>query len=186
MEIREGDAFATELVGMLECWKTGWTTRAERSMLRVLEGGCSVPVGAETLLVEKVTSTPAPPFAAVNDPHEATLTLTGTITSLAGTSHVEVSLTRQVHSIAEVEQLGADIAQQLIAGGGQAILTELGRHVKEVTGPEGQEMPFVSNNLSNTDAHGRAAFNVAPKSAKAMTASFGVEEGAVCLRPAGW
>lgn len=40
------------MVGSLECWKSGWMGRAERSMLHYLEGGCSVPVGCESSIEE--------------------------------------------------------------------------------------------------------------------------------------
>ncbi|GAA5945109.1 hypothetical protein JCM3775_000912 [Rhodotorula graminis] len=313
IEVREGDARSSDIIGSLECWKTSWTTRAERMMLHVLEGGCSVPVGCETTLTEifvrggegdtpppddavlsmsptsttsggkfkpdthglSVTRDPAAPpnpvspemvidapplsmsprsaaFAlpppssataqaaasyriaepddttgipdghpAVNPAHvcpvtgrmlpgakplsppsagaphlaggsplspvspigaaqpqraedmvipplhacthrpgrtphcpgaaadelthHATLTLTGTITSLSGTHAVMCTLSRRVHSRDDAEQLGADVARELVEGGGREILTELGRHVKEVGGGDeahdGKEIP---------------------------------------------
>lgn len=33
-------------------WETEWACAAERGMLRILEGGCSVPVGIETTVTE--------------------------------------------------------------------------------------------------------------------------------------
>ncbi|GAA6015093.1 hypothetical protein JCM10207_008728 [Rhodosporidiobolus poonsookiae] len=308
LEIRANDPRATAMIGSLECWKTSWRTRAERMMLRILEGGCSVPVGCETKITEvwvkggegdetredssddekpsarerrrgsqagtegaisPLTKTqallpqplsppprangasllpspspvrpsplaapngrshsstsanglslslsngtplsptlsatsqveidetqgipaghpavnpaaicpvtgrrlPSPPPAAIahtqhcthrpgspplNCPlsarangaggasHHATLELTGTITSLSGTSAVIVTLRRRVHSVEDCEVLGAEVARELIEGGGKEILTELGRHVKEVGGGEqahdGKEIPFV-------------------------------------------
>ncbi|KAG0663701.1 porphobilinogen deaminase [Rhodotorula mucilaginosa] len=297
VEIRAGDRRSRDIIGSLECWKTSWRTRAERMMLKVLEGGCSVPVGCETKITEVfvkggegdharrrpvpaidthgyvverdefaaplspelvsdfpptspispvispnglplVGSPPKPPVdlskigqpdettgipdghPAVNPAHicpvtgkmlpgaprsprmqgaqlpglvgvaplnngngtaahhdddglparlhthtcthrpgmppscpsdarmtthHATLTLTGTITSLSGTRAVLCTLARRVHSIWECEQLGADVARELIEGGGDEILTELGRHVKEVgTSPslDGQPIPL--------------------------------------------
>ncbi|POY71674.1 putative Hydroxymethylbilane synthase [Rhodotorula taiwanensis] len=306
VEIRAGDRRARDVIGSLECWKTSWRTRAERMMLKVLEGGCSVPVGCETKITEvfvrggegdassltsassrrarppvpidthgvvvtrdegamplspdKVSDFPPPgPISPVISPssprsshassshlpvvasppkptidlskigqpdettgipdghppvnpahicpvtgkmlpgaprsprlngvhvplssmhqrhddaddlaaglqahhacthrpgmppscpsdarlttHHATLTLTGTITSLSGTRAVLCTLARRVHSVRECEQLGADVARELIEGGGDEILTELGRHVKEVgTSPslDGQPIP---------------------------------------------
>ncbi|KAI5477206.1 hydroxymethylbilane synthase [Pseudohyphozyma bogoriensis] len=234
VEMRSGDPRAAEIVGSLECWKTGWTTRAERSMLSFLEGGCSVPVGAESFLVEEVdaakcpiigsTITPTSPKidahyvangisnglplghparrTSPHDPHSATLTLTGTITSLAGTSSVVSSITRVVHSIKEAEALGADVAKELIVGGGRKILEELSRHVKEVGGEEGKEIPFESNR-----ALGISPINTAPSTKSHHTfepktngtavdlAKVPVEksphrtvfgEAATCPRPAGW
>jgi hydroxymethylbilane synthase len=202
VEIRTGDARASELIGSLEDWKTGWTTRAERSMLRVLEGGCSVPVGCETYLEEMgppancpassasfaPSSSRSSPHAHPSHPHSATLSITGTITSLAGTSHVQASLTRAIHSIAEAEALGAEIAQELIMNGGRAILEELGKHVKEVGGEEGQELPFESN-YGIVPGMTREAnmYKVKPR-----TFSEGTRERTVflnseaCMRPEGW
>lgn len=185
----------------------------------MLEGGCSVPVGVETSLVEVCASNSANgdgaegiatttnghrtphAYPRVCDPHSAKLTLTGTITSLAGTSAVFATLTREVHSIEEAEQLGADIAQELIASGGKQILTELGRHVKEVGGEEGKEVPFESNN-AKPHPH-QSQVNLPPQSAKARAEylnemqtvepeaealhhPLGVFKGDKCERPLGW
>ncbi|KAI5478546.1 major facilitator superfamily protein [Pseudohyphozyma bogoriensis] len=221
IEMRSGDPRAAHIVGALEDWKTGWTTRAERSMLKILEGGCSVPVGCESFLVEEVDVALCPvagapsaptspridahfirngisnglppghpsPKTSPHDPHSATLTLTGTITSLAGTSFVIASSTRLVHSIAEAEALGAEIARELVIGGGREILQELGRHVKEVTGVDGQEIPMVGNNArpSNGIDMPPPAKNLvcpvthatSPKSPHRTV----FREGEVCLRP---
>lgn len=213
IEIREGDERAQEIVGALECWKTGYATRAEKAMLHVLEGGCSVPVGAETEIVEIPFECPAGHSSATSDAsslpppsnhadrtrHAAKLTLHGSVTSLSGTSSVLASLTRNVYSIADAEALGAAVAADLIASGGRKILQELGKHVKEVGGKEldGKEMPFVGNNLGE-----RSAINTPPPSAVAVRGSMGqvleseallkspkrtvFKEGEVCLRPEGW
>ncbi|GAA5969530.1 hypothetical protein JCM11641_008145 [Rhodosporidiobolus odoratus] len=278
IEIRQGDPRSQEIIGSLECWKTSWRTRAERMMLQVLEGGCSVPVGCETTITEvwvkggegdsvscgedhvktaaeatgpppsepllplspptsigvslpspkavrpstspslsrspnahsaaispptskeganafasaagftpsidetqgipsghpavnptaicPVTGRrlPSPPPAALTHSHHchhrpgsppqdckhhgashhATLELTGTITSLSGRKSVVSMLRRRVHSVQECERLGAEVARELIEGGGKEILEELGRHVKEVgngTQHDGKPIP---------------------------------------------
>lgn len=181
-------------------------------MLRVLEGGCSVPVGCETTLVEIAptghpngngTSTPSVNgigrrLTRATDPHAAKLTLHGTITSLSGTKAVLSSISRACYSLADVEKLGADVAAELIEGGGRDILQELGKHVKEVQGEDGVEIAFESN--------GRAAVNIPPPNAKERRGSMGqalsptrgafkglakspthrtvFREGTECLRPA--
>ncbi|GAA5889331.1 hypothetical protein JCM6882_000710 [Rhodosporidiobolus microsporus] len=296
VEIRDDDPRAKEIIGSLECWKTSWRTRAERMMLRVLEGGCSVPVGCETKVTEvwvrggegdngggaqqhagedvltvrsprqhddqpllpisprsralglssptplrpvnlAATSPRSPPSGlskslatspvgisafhsaagispdvdetqgipsghpAVNPSaicpvtgrklpspppqtlqherqcthrpgspprcphmnggagtaspsHHATLELTGTITSLSGTHAVIATLRRRVHCVEDCEALGAEIAKELIEGGGDRILTELGRHVKEVGGGDaahdGKPIPFAIPGGANT------------------------------------
>ncbi|TNY22554.1 porphobilinogen deaminase, dipyromethane cofactor binding domain-containing protein [Rhodotorula diobovata] len=207
IEIREGDTRAAEIMGSLECWKTSWRTRAERMMLHVLEGGCSVPVGCETTLTE--VDTPVT--------HHATLTLTGTITSLSGTHAVMCTLSRRCHSRDDAEQLGADVARELVEGGGREILTELGRHVKEVGGGDeahdGREIPVeapgavngagggapvapvapVAIPIAQGDATAGGAVALSPSSASKSPAKSPHSqrtvfrgEGDKCLRPAGW
>ena len=56
VEIRSGDREMQQLLRSIGHWETEWRCAAERGLLRVLEGGCSVPVGVETTLVE-ITST---------------------------------------------------------------------------------------------------------------------------------
>lgn len=256
VEMRSNDFRAAEIVGSLEDWKTGWTCRAERSMLHYLEGGCSVPVGCETFLVEELDPAKCPASrrcpvvkagvavgnisgltsslllsggpsphptlelprngisnglplghplrpTSPHDPHSATLTLTGTITSLAGTSSVIASTTRLIHSIEEAEQMGRDIAKELVHGGGKAILEELGRHIKDVQGEDGKEIP-VEPNGNGLGYPVKSPINTAPQ-AKSLhaempgggtvpeEATLSVSphrtvfvEGEVCLRPAGW
>jgi len=201
IEIRQGDIRSQEIIGSLECWKTSWMTRSERMMLKVLEGGCSVPVGCETKLSQvwvkggegdlkenRVNGfitpqvhqrninnnkggyfglppntnnnnnddsrliIPSPHLCPHHDTqsslHHAVLTLTGTITSLSGLSSVVSTISRKVHSVDDCETLGRDVALELIEGGGKEILTELGRHVKEVGGEDsnhdGKEIPISS------------------------------------------
>lgn len=52
IEIRKGDKHLQKIVRGLGHWQSEWRCGAERGLLRVLEGGCSVPVGVETELVE--------------------------------------------------------------------------------------------------------------------------------------
>lgn len=52
VEVRRGDAKTREVLRGLGHWQTEWRVGAERGCLRVLEGGCSVPVGVETELIE--------------------------------------------------------------------------------------------------------------------------------------
>ncbi|WVN85399.1 porphobilinogen deaminase [Cryptococcus depauperatus CBS 7841] len=52
VEIRSGDSRVRNCLRGLGHWPTEWSCGAERGCLRVLEGGCSVPVGVESELVE--------------------------------------------------------------------------------------------------------------------------------------
>ena len=205
IEIRENDQRTGDIVGALEDWKTGWTTRCERSMLRVLEGGCSVPVACESKLVDLATPLNTCPettrksngtgrhFISIHDPHSARMTLTGNITSLSGATSVTRVQTAILNSIADAEALGAAVAYELIAGGGRAILEELGRHVKEVGGAEGKELPFESNNgIVGAGGGGDilvdcTAARVGRERAKSTSEKRTVfTEAEVCLRPEGW
>lgn len=56
VEIRSGDARVRETMRGMGHWQTEWRCAAERGCLRVLEGGCSVPVGVESTLEELSTS----------------------------------------------------------------------------------------------------------------------------------
>ncbi|GAA5939467.1 hydroxymethylbilane synthase [Sporobolomyces koalae] len=265
IEIRQGDERSQEIIGSLECWKTSWMTRAERMMLKVLEGGCSVPVGCETKLTQvwvkggegdakenRVNGTvtpqvhvrsaksngggyfnlpsvngvtkednrliiPSPHICPHHDTqtslHHATLTLTGTITSLSGTHSVISTISRKVHSVDDCEALGRDVALELIEGGGKEILTELGRHVKEVGGDELDGRPIPTSIPSPTPAHPMsipihpanhsvatdqvlehmqavsppsASNGYLSKSPKSVPKVFRVGSGEKCLRPQGW
>ncbi|XAO23122.1 porphobilinogen deaminase [Cryptococcus bacillisporus CA1280] len=52
IEIRSTDPRVRNCLRRLGHWQTEWSCGAERGCLRVLEGGCSVPVGVESELVE--------------------------------------------------------------------------------------------------------------------------------------
>ena len=52
VEIRTGDGRVRETMRGIGHWPTEWRCGAERGCLRVLEGGCSVPVGVESELEE--------------------------------------------------------------------------------------------------------------------------------------
>ena len=52
VEIRRGDSRTRDVLRSLGHWQTEWRVGAERACMRILEGGCSVPVGVETELIE--------------------------------------------------------------------------------------------------------------------------------------
>jgi hydroxymethylbilane synthase len=52
VELRVGDHRTREALRGVGHWETEWRCGAERGCLRVLEGGCSVPVGVESILEE--------------------------------------------------------------------------------------------------------------------------------------
>ncbi|KAL0960710.1 hypothetical protein HGRIS_005735 [Hohenbuehelia grisea] len=113
VEIRSDDAEALRLCAALTHWETEWRCLAERACLRVLEGGCSVPVGVFSEL-----SAPA-------GEQKGVLKLTGCVTAIDGQTHVEHAVEESVASREEAEALGAKLAKILIETGAKEILDEI-------------------------------------------------------------
>jgi hydroxymethylbilane synthase len=116
VEIRADDADARRLCDALTHWQTSWRCLAERAFLRVLEGGCSVPVGVHSELLP-----------AAGDARQGRLRLVGTITALDGQRHVEREIEQDVNSAERGEELGAQLAEALVEAGGREILDEITR-----------------------------------------------------------
>ncbi|KAF8605003.1 porphobilinogen deaminase [Ceratobasidium sp. AG-I] len=131
IEIRSDDTEMRELLAQLEDWRTAWSCRAERACLRVLEGGCSVPVGVTTLLEEHegdaAGDAQGSSEGTKSTPRPSKLTLTGTVTALDGSKHVLHTITTVVSSAEEAEVVGRDVAQTLIANGAKDILDDINR-----------------------------------------------------------
>ncbi|KAK1072271.1 porphobilinogen deaminase [Friedmanniomyces endolithicus] len=53
IEVRKDDAKVKELLSKIGCERTTRAVLAERSLMRTLEGGCSVPIGVETEWVKR-------------------------------------------------------------------------------------------------------------------------------------
>jgi hydroxymethylbilane synthase len=119
VETRSADPEVNDVLGKLEHWQTGWCVRAEREMLRVLEGGCSVPVGVESRLEQ-----------APEGGKKGTLTLDAVIVSLDGQTAVEKSVSMVVENVEEAVKVGNDLAKQLFESGGKEILEDLGKKVE--------------------------------------------------------
>jgi hydroxymethylbilane synthase len=81
---------------------------AERSIMRALEGGCSVPIGVETTWV--------------GDDAAKKLQFRATVVSLDGTEGVDGEATEAVASLDEADGFGKRMAQDLVAKGAQQIL----------------------------------------------------------------
>jgi hydroxymethylbilane synthase len=141
VEIRTNDAEAHRLCSALAHWQTSWRCLAERACLRVLEGGCSVPVGVHTELVP-VTSPEGGGGEGEGDvARAARLRLVGTITAVDGRRHVEREIGRVVTSSEQAEELGAQVAKELIDIGGREILEEVAKDREQRTaGTEAQNI----------------------------------------------
>lgn len=127
VEIRADDAEARTLCDALTHWQTSWRCLAERACLRVLEGGCSVPVGVHSELVPNPLASPAAEGGGGGDVRTARLRLVGTITAVDGQRHVEQEIGREVKSAGEAEELGAQVARLLIEAGGKEILDDVAK-----------------------------------------------------------
>lgn len=105
IEIRSDDHEALELCKKLTHRPTQLRCLAERACLRVLEGGCSVPVGVHSELQDGDI-----------------LKITGCVTSLDGKEHVEHTVEEKVANPEDAEAVGRKLAQVLIDAGASKIL----------------------------------------------------------------
>ena len=103
VEIRANDKDVAAIVARLDDAETRACVMAERALLRRLEGGCQVPIGA---------------YATVED---ETLTLDGIVGSLDGKRMFRETRSGQA---SEPEQLGEYVAQALLDQGADSVLNE--------------------------------------------------------------
>ena len=104
IEIRDNDPHADSLCEILDHTETHLAVRAERGLMRTLEGGCQVPIGG---------------LATIDG---STINMRGILASLDGT----ILLTTEGQgSIDAPESLGESLAADLIRQGGQSILEEI-------------------------------------------------------------
>lgn len=108
IECRQGDDKILAMLKELEHEQTTLKCMAERSFMKKLEGGCSVPLGVTTQIGAK-------------------LTLTGHVSSPDGTEHLshtdEIDLNGSlVEKIAAAQSLGDEVANSLISLGAADIL----------------------------------------------------------------
>ncbi len=104
IECRLADPVITETIAFFNHADTSVAVRAERALLKRCEGGCQVPIAAHGTV------------------KDGQLRLVGFIASVDGQRSVRGELCGPV---AESEQLGIRLADQLLAEGGKAILEEV-------------------------------------------------------------
>lgn len=117
IECRAGDSRVLELLKSAEDKETTLACLAERSVMRALEGGCSVPIGVETHWVE------------------GQLRLRATVVSVPGTESVDAEETEHVSSPEAAEEFGKRVALDLVERGAGKILDAINaaRLVAETT-----------------------------------------------------
>jgi hydroxymethylbilane synthase len=104
IEVREGNQFAYEMVQKINHENTAIAVSAERALLKVLEGGCQVPIGA---------------YAQVNS-HG--LYIDGMVGALDGSITFRNRICGSKHN---PEKLGAKLAKDLLKAGAQEILKDI-------------------------------------------------------------
>lgn len=113
IEIREGDAIAEELCTQLADKGTTLCTLAERSLMRELEGGCSVPIGVESSYTKE------------KEQKHGKVTMSAIVVNLDGTEAVEATGDIEVKDEKDAEELGRVIAENLLAHGAGQILNKI-------------------------------------------------------------
>ncbi|MDH6061452.1 hydroxymethylbilane synthase [Chrysosporum bergii ANA360D] len=112
IECRADDEEMITMLKAIEHSETRDRCLAERAFLRVLEGGCQVPIGVNTEI------------------NGDTLTLTGIVASVDGQKLVKDSVTGAAE---DAEKLGADLAQLLREQGANEILAEIFTEIQRVS-----------------------------------------------------
>jgi len=137
IETRQDDERTRKLLAQVGCPRTTKACLAERSLMRTLEGGCSVPIGVETEWQRKSSTTtgitPALDYHQSGKPVEANdedqlsdnLVLQAIVVSLDGQDLVDAELTKRVTTNDEAEQLGKDVAAILVERGAAKILDKI-------------------------------------------------------------
>ncbi|MDQ6418642.1 hydroxymethylbilane synthase [Paenibacillus sp. LHD-117] len=108
IECREEDAGVRELLAIFNDADTERTVQAERSFLGTLHGGCQVPIGAHAVIVDRAGDAPV-------------LELTGIVGSPDGGT-----LLKEIKRGTDPIELGKEVANALLAAGGDRILAEIG------------------------------------------------------------
>ncbi|KAK4157196.1 porphobilinogen deaminase, dipyromethane cofactor binding domain-containing protein [Chaetomidium leptoderma] len=117
LEVREADERTKELLKAAEDTPTMLACFAERSVMRTLEGGCSVPIGVETSWVEEEEA----------GEKKKKLHLRVVVVSLDGKQAVEGERTQEITSLAQAEAMGKELAQKLAGEGAQQILDDINK-----------------------------------------------------------
>ncbi|WEW60949.1 porphobilinogen deaminase [Emydomyces testavorans] len=114
IEIRADDEVMKDMIHKIGDVKTTYACLAERNLLRVLEGGCSAPIGVETEWIQG------------ND-GEDLLRLRSVVASVDGKEAVEIEKDGVVKSNEEAEAFGEKAAMDLVDKGAGKILEAIQR-----------------------------------------------------------
>lgn len=128
IEIRKNDMEMIQILSRIEHLPSTYRCIAERSMMRVLEGGCLVPLGVYTTYDEETEE----------------LYFRGLIVSPDGKQSVESEVRCIVSDKAHAARAGEELAHKLAALGGKEILSAINFekiNQRPVSGANGAEMP---------------------------------------------
>lgn len=109
IEVRKNDPVLSKVCKEIVHFESAICCAAERSLLKFLEGGCSVPVGCKTNYNKS----------------DKTLELKAIVLSTDGKESVEDELTATVESIKDAQELGVNLAKIMIENGAKKILDEI-------------------------------------------------------------
>ena len=109
VETRIGDSDTKEFLRALNHPESAFQVAGERAFLKRLEGGCQLPCGVTTHMTGEA---------------EKKVTMAGILFSLDGRQHIEA---KTEASYEHPEAIGVRLAEQILAGGGEAILHEMRR-----------------------------------------------------------
>lgn len=123
IEVREGDEKVLEVLRGINDRDTQLACEVERSIMRTLEGGCSVPIGVETR------------WAAGQDGAKSSLLkLKALVVSVDGSQGAEVALEEEVADMETAAALGKKAAAMLVERGAGKILDAINRIRAETPG----------------------------------------------------
>lgn len=105
IEVREGDEKVLSVIERLNNRDSSLAGTAERSLMRTLEGGCSVPIGVESTWIEK-----------------GKLLMKAIVVSLDGKQSVEAQRLDEILSLEDADHFGWKLAQDLVEKGAATIL----------------------------------------------------------------
>lgn len=107
VECREGDVRVREMLKKIEDSQTSLACIAERSLMRTLEGGCSVPIGVETHWID------------------GRLRLRATVVSVDGSEAVDSETLESITTPEAADEYGKRVAKDLRDKGADKILDAL-------------------------------------------------------------
>lgn len=146
IETREEDPRVDELLRPLKDEKAGLACLAERSLMRTLEGGCSVPIGVETEWVDSTASNEGNTAGRSvgadrgsgqqpslgnrdarikGDGSAQHLTMRAIVVSLDGKEAAEAEVTKQITTEEHSDDFGREVALLLVQRGAEKILAAI-------------------------------------------------------------